>query len=143
MNEPAHIAQRSAANQAEYLRIVAELQEMAKRAPHVTQHWVLDVASMDTMEMRRRLIRSYDWQGHFNHSLDGIDAVRNKPGAAPDGCWDHRSVRSMVEQLITERDKWEKVAKAQDAKLRAMTNEPGGIELLRKVLATATVDANE
>ena len=30
-----------------------------------------EVASMDPMEMRRRLIRSSDWHGHFAHSLDG------------------------------------------------------------------------
>ena len=41
-----------------YLRTVAELQELARNALHVTQEWVLEVASMDPMEMRRRLIEA-------------------------------------------------------------------------------------
>lgn len=86
--------------QRDYMRTVAELQEIARKAPYVTQDWVLQVASMDPAEMRRRLIRSYDWHNHFSHSLDGIAEVRNLPGAAPDGCWDHRSIRGVVMCLL-------------------------------------------
>lgn len=86
--------------EARYLRTVAELQELARSAPHVTHDWVLTVASMDPAEMRRRLIRSNDWHGHFAHSLDGIEAVRNMPGAAPGGCWSHKEVRAVVLGLL-------------------------------------------
>ena len=41
-----------------YLRTVAELQRLARNAPHVTQEWVRQVASMDPMEMRRRLFEA-------------------------------------------------------------------------------------
>ncbi|WP_428414448.1 hypothetical protein [Methylibium sp.] len=83
-----------------YLRVVAELQELARNAPHVTQDWVLQVASMDEMDMRRRLIRSSDWHGHFAHSLDGIPEIRNLPGAGIDGCRSHREVRAVVLGLL-------------------------------------------
>ncbi len=83
-----------------YLRTVAELQELAKNAPHVTQEWVLDVASMDPMEMRRRLIRSNDWHGHFAHSLDGIPEIRNIGGGGIDGCRSHKEVRAIVLDLL-------------------------------------------
>lgn len=84
----------------EYLNIVHELREIAKRCPHVTEEWVLDVASMDVMDMRRRLIRTRDWHGHFSHSLDGIPEIRNLPGAGIDGCRSHKEVRAIVEGLL-------------------------------------------
>ena len=37
------------------------------------------------MEMRRRLIGSSDWHGHFAHSLDGIPEIRNIGGGGIDG----------------------------------------------------------
>jgi hypothetical protein len=86
--------------EARYLRTVAELQELARRAPHVTQDWILTVASMDPAEMRRRLIRSNDWHGHFAHSLDGIPEIRNLPGAGIDGCRSHKEVRAVVLGLL-------------------------------------------
>ena len=58
----------------------------------VTQEWVLEVASMDPMEMRRPLIRSSDWHGHFAHSLDGIPEIRNIGGGGIDGCRSHKEV---------------------------------------------------
>jgi hypothetical protein len=82
------------------LRTVAELQEMARHAPYVTQEWVLQVASMDPDDMRRRLIRSNDWHGHFAHSLDGIQEIRNLPGAGIDGCRSHKEVRAVVLELL-------------------------------------------
>lgn len=87
-----------------YLRTVAELQELARNAPHVTQEWVLDVASMDPMEMRRRLIRSNDWHGHFAHSLDGIPEIRNIGGGGIDGCRSHKEVRAIVLDLLRQID---------------------------------------
>ena len=84
----------------EYLRTLRELQELAKRAPYVTQEWVRDVACMDEMDMRRRLIRSNDWHGHFAHSLDGIPEIRNLPGAGIDGCRSHKEVRAVVLALL-------------------------------------------
>jgi hypothetical protein len=87
-------------DEARYLRTVAELQEIARRCPHVTQDWVLQVASMDPDDMRRRLIRSYDWAGHFHHSLDGIPEIRALPGGAPDGCWSAKEVRAVVTGLL-------------------------------------------
>ncbi|EWS54330.1 hypothetical protein [Methylibium sp. T29] len=83
-----------------YLSVVAELQELARRAPHVTQDWVLQVASMDAMDMRRRLIRSSDWHGHFAHSLDGIPEIQALPGAGIDGCRSHKEVRAVVLGLL-------------------------------------------
>lgn len=88
--------------EAKYRSTLAELQELARNAPYVTQDWVLEVASMDPADMRRRLIRNYDWHEHFAHSLDGVEAIRNRPGAAPDGCWSHKEVRSVVMGLVAE-----------------------------------------
>lgn len=88
-----------------YLRTVAELQELARNAPHVTQEWVLDVASMDPMEMRRRLIRSNDWHGHFAHSLDGIPEIQTMPGGGIDGCRSHKEVRAIVLGLLRQIDR--------------------------------------
>ena len=88
-----------------YLRTVAELQELARNAPHVTQEWVLEVASMDPMEMRRRLIRSSDWHGHFAHSLDGIPEIRNIGGGGIDGCRSHKEVRAIVRDLLRQIDR--------------------------------------
>lgn len=85
-----------------YLGTVAELKELARTAPHVTQELILTVASMEPVEMRRRLIRQADWFGHFAHSLDGIAHIRHIPGAAPDGCWSHKEVRSVVLKLVAE-----------------------------------------
>lgn len=96
-----------------YLRTVAELQELARNAPHVTQDWVLTVASMDPDDMRRRLIRSHDWHGHFAHALDGIPEVRNMPGAAPDGCWSHKEVRAVVLGLLRQIERPQAVPNAQ------------------------------
>lgn len=84
----------------EYLRTLRELQELAKSAPYVSQEWVRDVACMDEMDMRRRLIRSNDWHGHFAHSLDGIPEIRNLPGAGIDGCRSHTEVRAVVLELL-------------------------------------------
>lgn len=84
----------------EYLRTLRELQELAKSAPYVSQEWVRDVACMDEMDMRRRLIRSNDWHGHFAHSLDGIPEIRNLPGSGIDGCRSHKEVRAVVLALL-------------------------------------------
>lgn len=84
----------------EYLRTVAELQELASKAPYVTQDWVLQVASMDPADMRRRLIRSSDWHGHFAHSLDGIPEIRTIGGGGIDGCRSHKEVRAIVLDLL-------------------------------------------
>jgi hypothetical protein len=83
-----------------YLRTVAELQVLARQAPYVTQEWLLEVASMDPADMRRRLIRSNDWHGHFAHSLDGIPEIQNLPGAGIDGCRSHKEVRAVVLELL-------------------------------------------
>lgn len=84
----------------QYLRTLRELQELAKNAPYVSQEWVRDVACMDEMDMRRRLIRSNDWHGHFAHSLDGIPEIRNLPGSGIDGCRSHKEVRAVVLELL-------------------------------------------
>lgn len=86
--------------EAAYLRTVSELQELARRAPHVRQDYVLQVACMDPMEMRRRLIRSQDWHGHFSHSLDGIPEIQAMPGSGIDGCRMHKEVRAVVLGLL-------------------------------------------
>jgi hypothetical protein len=86
--------------QRRYMQIVAELQELARKAPYVTQDWVLQVASMDPADMRRRLICQSDWHGHFAHSLDGIPEIRNLPGAGIDGCRMHKEVRAVVLALL-------------------------------------------
>lgn len=83
-----------------YLQTIAELQELARQAPFVTQEWILQVASMDVADMRRRLIRNYDWHSRFAHVLDGINEIKAIPGRAPDGCWDPGTIRSVVEQLV-------------------------------------------
>ena len=93
--------------EAQYLRTVAELQELATRAPYVDQDWVLTVASMDAADMRRRLIRSKDWHGHFSHCLDGIDAIKALPGAGIDGCRSHKEVRAVVMGLLAKIDRME------------------------------------
>ena len=98
-SEPERI---SAADERAYLRTVAELQQLARRAPYVSQDWVLEVASMDPMEMRRRLIRSSDWHGHFAHCLDGIPQISNLPGSGIDGCRTHKEVRAVVVGLLTQ-----------------------------------------
>lgn len=84
-----------------YLATVAELQAISKNAPHVTQDWILQVASMDVDDMRRRLIRNYDWHASFSHVLDGLKEIRCLPGSAPDGCWEPRSIRGIVDQLVS------------------------------------------
>lgn len=84
----------------DYLRTVAELQDLARRAPYVTQDWVLQVASMDPADMRRRLIRSSDWHSHFAHCLDGIPEIRNIGGGGIDGCRTHNEVRAIVLDLL-------------------------------------------
>lgn len=83
-----------------YLRNVAELQSLARDAPYVTQQWILEVASMDPADMRKRLIRSYDWSGHFTHCLDGIPEIQHMPGGGIDGCRMHKEVRAIVTGLI-------------------------------------------
>ena len=89
-------------HEAAYLAVVRELQQIAEKAPHVTQRDVLDIASMPVEELRRRAIRHRDWHGHFSHCLDGLPALRGL-GAAPDGCWDPRTIRSVVEALLRAR----------------------------------------
>jgi hypothetical protein len=84
----------------EYLRTVAELQEIARKAPFVTQEWLLEVASMDPKDMRRRLIRGFDWQAHYSHSLDKIPEIQGVPGGGIDGCRSHKEVRAIVEWLL-------------------------------------------
>lgn len=86
----------------QYLRTLRELQALAKQAPYVSQEWVRDVACMDEMDMRRRLIRSNDWHGHFAHSLDGIPEIRNLPGSGIDGCRSHKEVRAVVMGLLAQ-----------------------------------------
>jgi hypothetical protein len=83
-----------------YLATVAELQMLARNAPHIKLADILEIASMPVEELRRRAIRQRDWAGHWSHCLDGLD-VWQLPGAAPDGCWMPREVRSVVEQLLT------------------------------------------
>lgn len=83
-----------------YMRTVHELQKMAKNAPYVTQEYIFDVAAMEPSEMRRRLIRSYDWSGHFTHCLDGIPEIQGMPGSGIDGCRMHKEVRAVVTGLI-------------------------------------------
>ena len=83
-----------------YLATVRDLQELAKRAPHVTQQDVLDIASMPVEELRRRAIVARDWRGHFSHSLDGITEISAMPGSGIDGCRSHKEVRAIVEQLV-------------------------------------------
>ena len=87
-------------NQEKYLATVAELQRLAKRAPNVTQDWILKVASMSPEDMRRRLIVNYDWHVSFAKCLDGIKEIKVMPGSAPDGCWDPSHIRGIVEQLV-------------------------------------------
>lgn len=91
-------ARREAKHQ--YLRDLSELQELARRSPYVTDDWVRRVACMDEMDMRRRLIRSSDWHGHFAHCLDGIPDIRSIPGAGIDGCRSHKEVRAIVLELL-------------------------------------------
>lgn len=93
-----------------YLRTVSELQALASRCPYVSHDWVLAVASMDVADMRRRLIRSNDWHGHFSHSLDGIPQIQNMPGAAPDGCWSHKEVRGVVLGLVRKIERLERAS---------------------------------
>lgn len=93
--------------QSEYLAIIAELQEIARQAPRVTQDWILQVASMDPMEMRRRLIRSNDWHRAFAQSLDGIPEIQTMPGAGIDGCRTHHEVRAIVLGLLKRIDRTE------------------------------------
>lgn len=50
--------------------------------------------------MRRRLIRSYDWAGHFTHSLDGIPEIQHMPGGGLDSCRMHKEVRAIVLGLL-------------------------------------------
>jgi hypothetical protein len=82
-----------------YRATVHELLALANNAPHVTQADVLEIASMPVEELRRRAIRQRDWAGHWSRCLDGL-GVWKLPGAAPDGCWMPREVRSVVEQLL-------------------------------------------
>lgn len=86
--------------QSDYLRTVADLQEIARKAPYVTQDWILQVASMDHADMRRRLVRQYDWHERFAKSLDGIPEIAGISGAGIDGCRTHREVRAIVLELI-------------------------------------------
>jgi hypothetical protein len=86
--------------EAAYTATVRMLQEHAKNAPYVTQADILDVASMDPMEMRRRMIVSRDWHGQFSHCLDGIPEIQAMPGAGIDGCRMHREVRAVVTGLL-------------------------------------------
>lgn len=86
--------------QSDYLRTVADLQEIARKAPYVTQDWILQVASMDPADMRRRLVRQYDWHERFVKALDGIPEVAGIPGSGIDGCRTHREVRAIVLELI-------------------------------------------
>jgi hypothetical protein len=96
-------------NKEEYLVTVAELQKLAKKGPHITQDWILEVASMHRDEMRRRLLVNYDWHVSFAKCLDGIKEIKVMPGSAPDGCWDPRHIRGVVEQLVAACPKtWEK-----------------------------------
>ena len=87
-------------NETNYLRTVAELQELARNCPHVTHDWVLKVASMDPKDMRRKLIISNDWHGHFARSLDGIPEINALPGSGIDGCRMHKEVRAVVLGLL-------------------------------------------
>jgi len=86
--------------QGELEATVRELTKLARAAPNVTEHDILEIASMPVEELRRRHIRQRDWHGHFNRSLDGIPEIRNMPGAAPDGCWSHKEVRAVVTGLL-------------------------------------------
>lgn len=87
-------------SEAKYLAAIAELQALAKKGSHVTQEWILEVASMSPEDMRRRLIVNYDWHVSFAKCLDGIKEIKAMPGSAPDGCWDPRHIRGIVEQLV-------------------------------------------
>lgn len=87
-------------SESKYLQTVAELQALAKKGSHVTQDWILQVASMSPDDMRRRLIVNYDWHVSFAKCLDGIKEIKVMPGSAPDGCWDPSHIRGVVEQLV-------------------------------------------
>lgn len=87
-------------SETKYLQTIAELQELARKGSHVTQDWILQVASMSPDDMRRRLIVNYDWHVSFAKCLDGIKEIKVMPGSAPDGCWDPKRIRSVVEQLV-------------------------------------------
>ena len=80
------------------LRTVAELQELARNAPHVTQEWVLEVASMDPMETaaadsKQRLARKLCAQSRRHPEF------RNIGGGGIDGCRSHKEVRAILDLL--------------------------------------------
>jgi hypothetical protein len=50
--------------------------------------------------LRRRLVRSYDWSGHYYHSLDGIPEIHAIGGGGIDGCRSHKEVRAIVLELL-------------------------------------------
>lgn len=82
-----------------YRATVRELQELAKRAPRVTQQDVFDIAAMPIEELRRRALVARDWHRLYQQCLDGLPALIPH-GAAPDGCWEPRTIRRVVEALL-------------------------------------------
>ena len=89
-------------SETDYLATIRNLQKVAVECPHVTQADVLDVASMEVGDLRRRALIGRDWHGHFAHCLDGLPELQRLSGT-PDGCWDHTHVRMVVEALLAER----------------------------------------
>lgn len=82
-----------------YRATVRELQELAKRAPRVTQQDVLDIASMPIEELRRRALVARDWTRLYQQCLDRLPALA-RLGGASDGCWEPRTIRRVVEALL-------------------------------------------
>lgn len=86
--------------EANYLRTMSELQLLAQRAPHVTQEFLLQVASMEPDEMRRRIVTQADWIGHYSHALDGIEQIRGMQGSGIDGCRMPKELKAVVVGLL-------------------------------------------
>jgi hypothetical protein len=82
----------------QYLATVHELQTIAQRAPRVTQKDVLEIASMPVEELRRRALVARDWHRLYQQCLDGLPLEQF--GAAPDGCWEPRTIRRAVDRLL-------------------------------------------
>ena len=98
----------SCSNQAAYLKTVTRLREVAKNSKHVTEDWILAVASMHPEEMRDRLIRMNDTLMARSTCLDGIREIQFIPGGSFDGARDGRAVRNIVVGLLAKIKQLEK-----------------------------------
>lgn len=87
-----------------YIARVAMLREHAKQAKTVTEEDVLDAASMDADELRRRYLVQKDWHRLFAKCLDGLPFAQHgiNGGTCPDGCWFPRDIRAIVERLLVD-----------------------------------------